>query len=53
MVLTLLIPVRKWFKLEHLITIKHLENMAKIILPDRFARRLRLLDGVLHRLVLG
>jgi molybdopterin-containing oxidoreductase family membrane subunit len=32
MVLTLLIPIRKWYKLEHLITIKHLENMAKIIL---------------------
>ncbi len=32
MVLTLLIPVRSIFKLEHLITIKHLENMAKIIL---------------------
>ena len=32
MVLTLLIPVRKWYGLEHLITIKHLENMAKIIL---------------------
>ena len=32
MVLTLLVPLRKWFNLEHLITIKHLENMAKIIL---------------------
>jgi Ni/Fe-hydrogenase subunit HybB-like protein len=32
MVLTLLIPVRKWYGLEHIITIKHLENMAKIIL---------------------
>ncbi|MGM0577298.1 MAG: NrfD/PsrC family molybdoenzyme membrane anchor subunit [Myxococcota bacterium] len=32
MVLTLLIPIRKIFDLEHLITIKHLENMAKIIL---------------------
>jgi Ni/Fe-hydrogenase subunit HybB-like protein len=32
MVLTLLVPLRQWFKLEHLITIKHLENMAKIIL---------------------
>ncbi len=32
MVLTLLVPLRAWFKLEHLITIKHLENMAKIIL---------------------
>ena len=32
MVLTLLVPLRAWFKLESLITIKHLENMAKIIL---------------------
>jgi Ni/Fe-hydrogenase subunit HybB-like protein len=32
MVLTLLIPIRKWYGLEHIITIKHLENMAKIIL---------------------
>jgi molybdopterin-containing oxidoreductase family membrane subunit len=32
MVLTLLIPIRKWYGLEHLITIKHLENMAKIIM---------------------
>ncbi|MCB9568087.1 MAG: polysulfide reductase NrfD [Myxococcales bacterium] len=32
MVLTLLVPLRSWFKLENLVTIKHLENMAKIIL---------------------
>jgi molybdopterin-containing oxidoreductase family membrane subunit len=32
MVLTLLIPLRKWYNLEHIITIKHLENMGKIIL---------------------
>jgi molybdopterin-containing oxidoreductase family membrane subunit len=32
MVLTLLIPVRYFYKMEHIITIKHLENMAKIIL---------------------
>jgi molybdopterin-containing oxidoreductase family membrane subunit len=32
MVLTLLIPIRKWYGLEHIITVKHLENMAKIIL---------------------
>lgn len=32
MVLTLMIPVRKLFKLEHIITIRHLENTAKIIL---------------------
>ena len=32
MVLTLMIPLRKWFHLEKIITVKHLENMAKIIL---------------------
>lgn len=32
MVLTLMIPLRAWLKMEHIITIKHLENMAKIIL---------------------
>jgi len=32
MVLTLAIPARKIFKLESLITEKHMENMAKIIL---------------------
>ena len=32
MVLTLLVPLRVWFRLEYFITIKHLENMAKIIL---------------------
>jgi hypothetical protein len=32
MVLTLLIPARKWFGLKDLITLRHLENMCKIIL---------------------
>ena len=32
MVLTLMIPIRAWFGLKHIITVKHLENMAKIIL---------------------
>ncbi len=32
MVLTLMIPLRKWFGLDHIITTKHLENMAKIVL---------------------
>ena len=31
MVMTLLIPCRVWFQIEDLITIRHLENMAKII----------------------
>jgi molybdopterin-containing oxidoreductase family membrane subunit len=32
MVLTLMIPLRTLFKWEHLITVRHLENMAKVIL---------------------
>jgi molybdopterin-containing oxidoreductase family membrane subunit len=32
MVLTLMIPLRAIFKWEHLITVRHLENMAKVIL---------------------
>ena len=36
MVLTLTIPVRKWFKLEGLITTRHLENMGKVTLATGF-----------------
>src|SRR5512136_2555170 len=32
MVLTLLIPARQWFGLKDIITIRHLDNMAKVIL---------------------
>jgi molybdopterin-containing oxidoreductase family membrane subunit len=32
MVLTFMIPVRKWYKLEHIITDRHIDNMAKIML---------------------
>ncbi len=32
MVLTLMLPLRSWFGLKHIITVKHLENMAKVIL---------------------
>jgi len=32
MVMTLMVPSREWFGLKNLITIRHLENMAKIIL---------------------
>jgi molybdopterin-containing oxidoreductase family membrane subunit len=32
MVLTLMIPSRKWFGLEEVVTVRHLDNMAKIIL---------------------
>ncbi len=32
MVLTLTIPIRKWYNLEDFITMKHLDNMAKVML---------------------
>ena len=32
MVVTLMIPARKFMKLEHVITVRHLENMAKVML---------------------
>ena len=32
MVLTFMIPVRKWYKLEHIITERHIDNMAKVML---------------------
>lgn len=32
MVLTLAIPLRKWYHLEDLITMKHIDNMAKVML---------------------
>lgn len=32
MVLTMLLPVRKWYKLESLVTLRHVDNMAKVLL---------------------
>ncbi len=32
MVITLCVPIRKWFGIEDLITMKHLDNMAKVII---------------------
>jgi molybdopterin-containing oxidoreductase family membrane subunit len=32
MVVTLMVPARQWFGLKHLITMRHLENMNKVIL---------------------
>ena len=50
MVLTLAIPLRTVFGLEDFITMRHLENMAKVMLATA-DRRLRLPDGDVHRLV--
>ena len=51
MVLTLVIPARQFFGLKDIITLRHLENMSKIMLPTGMHGRLRLRDRVLHRLV--
>ena len=32
MVLTILLPVRRWYKLESIITMQHIDNMAKVML---------------------
>ena len=53
MVITLAIPIRKFYHLEDLVTLRHLDNMAKVMLGDRLDRRLRLWHGGLHVLVLG
>jgi hypothetical protein len=51
MVLTLLVPLRRMLKLEDIITVRHVELMCKVTLADRLDCRLRLRDGILHRLV--
>jgi Ni/Fe-hydrogenase subunit HybB-like protein len=51
MVLTLSIPCREWFGLKHLITHRHIENMAKVMLATGYDRVLRVLGGVLHGVV--
>ena len=51
MVVTLAVPARELFGLKNFITLRHLDNMAKVILLTSLHRRLRLRDGVLHRLV--
>ena len=51
MVLTLAIPMRAVYGLEDFITMRHLENMAKVMLVDRADRRLRLHHRGVHRVV--
>jgi molybdopterin-containing oxidoreductase family membrane subunit len=53
MVMTLAIPLRKFYGLEDFVTMKHLDNMARVHARDRPHRGLRLHDGGLHGLVLG
>ena len=42
MVLTLAIPIRKFYHLEDMITIRHIDNMGKVMLTTGLHRRLRL-----------
>ena len=51
MVLTLAIPTRKWFHLEDLITMRHLDCMRQADARSRTDCRLRLHDGSFHVLV--
>ncbi len=51
MVVTLAIPARELFGLKDFITLRHLDNMAKIILVTSLHGGLCLLDGVFHGLV--
>jgi hypothetical protein len=51
MVLTLAIPVRRFYGMESLITMRHIDNMAKITLAHRPDRRLRLHHGSVLRVV--
>ena len=52
MVLTLLLPVRHVYpSCEDIITLRHVDMMCKDHPGDRLDRRLRLRDGILHRLV--
>ena len=51
MVLTLAIPIRAVYELEDFITMRHLENMAKVMLVTGLIVALRLPDRSVHRLV--
>ena len=51
MVLTLMIPVRKFYGLDDIITMRHLNNMAKVTLATGHDRRLRLHHGSVLRLL--
>ena len=51
MVLTLAIPIRAIYGLEDFITMRHLQNMAKVMLVTGLIVGLRLHDRGVHRLV--
>ena len=51
MVLTLVIPIRAYYGLEHFITMRHIQNMAKIMLATGLIVFYGLLRGSLHGVV--
>jgi hypothetical protein len=51
MVITLMVICRKAFGLEQIITMRHFDYMAKVIMAHGHDGRLRLRARVLHRLV--
>ncbi len=51
MVLQCMIPARAVYKLENVVTIKHIDVMCKFILATGIAGRLRLHHGAVHRVV--
>ena len=53
MVITLAIPIRKFYHLEDLITLRHLDNMAKVMLATGCIVGYGYVHGSLHVLVLG
>ena len=51
MMLVLLVPLRKWCGLENVITMSHMDKVAKLTLRERPHHRLYLRDGIFHRVV--
>ena len=53
MVITLAVPIRRFYHLEDLITIRHIDNMNKVMLTTGIGGRVRLLHRSVHELVFG
>ena len=51
MVLTLAIPLRKLYRLEELITMRHIQNMAKLMLATGMIVAYSYIDRSVHRVV--
>ena len=53
MVITLAVPIRKFYHLEDMITTRHLDNMAKVMLTTGLIVAYGYAHGIIHGLVLG